>query len=385
MKYPTIRIVFDRKKVANKERKGLVQIEILHEGKRKWISTGVKIYSGQWKDKCMVCMRADAIELNTQINIIVNNIREWINTILKNGDYFSFDKLDKILHQVSNPESFILFVEKRIEGRKIEHSTRLQHYVLLRVLIDFGLISSFSDVTLKNIKLFDDYIKNKVSMQSSVYSYHKRLKVYVKEAYQLDLIKKNPYESFSISKGESLNRKYLESEEVLKIENAQIDDKSISDVRDCFVFCCYTGLAYADLAKFNFSNDVVFKEDKVYIEDVRQKTGNAYKIAILSPAMKILKKHNFVLPVISNQQYNLRLKLVSSYAKIDKHLTSHVARHTFATWALSTGIRIETVSKMLAHNNIKTTQIYAKILQKEVEDAFDSLEKEINTKAPTIL
>lgn len=235
----------------------------------------------------------------------------------------------------------------------------------------------FSDINLKNIKLWDDYIKNKVKEQSSVYGYHKRLKVYVKEAYQLDLIKKNPYEGFTTPRGESSTRKYLEIDELSKVENVDIPDESISNVRDCFIFCCYTGLAYADLAKFRWDSDVVSRSGKYFIEDMRQKTGSPYKIQILSPAMNILKKHNFTLPVISNQNYNLRLKVVGSYAKINKALTSHVARHTFATWALSQGIRIETVSKMLAHADIKTTQIYAKILQREVDDAFDTLEEKL--------
>lgn len=377
MKYPTLKVVFDRKKLATKEKKGLVQIEVMHDGKRKWIGTGIKLYADQWKDKCMVFMRADAMTLNDQINTTINNIREWINGLYKNGEVFSFDKFEKMMTQVSSPDSFILFVETRIAERKIEDNTRRQHNVMLRTLQEFGLIQVFSDLTLKNIKLWDDYIKNKVEAQSSVYGYHKRLKVYVKEAYQLDLIKKNPYEGFVIPRGESSTRKYLESEELAKIENADIPDESISNVRDCFVFCCYTGLAYADLAKFRWEKDVIQRGNKFFIEDVRQKTGSSYKIQVLSPAMTILKKHNMALPVISNQQYNLRLKLVSSYAEISKSLTSHMARHTFATWALSQGIRIETVSKMLAHADIQTTQIYAKILQREVDDAYDSLEEKL--------
>lgn len=377
MKYPTLRVVFDRKKLATQEKKGLVQIEIMHDGKRKWVSTGVKAYAGQWKDKCMVCMRPDALELNDQINLIINNIREWMNKLYRNNEEFSFEKLDKMLSQVSNPESFLVFMENRINERKMKESTRKQHLVALRTLVDFELIQYFSDLTLKNIKLFDDYIKGKVNEQSSVYSYHKRIKVYAKEAHQLDFIKKNPYDGFSISRGDNSSRKYLESSELYKIEKADIPDVSISNVRDCFVFCCYTGLAYADLAKFNWDKDVVIRGGKSYIEDIRQKTGSAYKIQILSPAMTILKKHDMTLPVISNQQYNLRLKIVGSYAKVSKELTSHVARHTFATWALSQGIRIETVSKMLAHSDIKTTQIYAKILQREVDDAFDVLEEKL--------
>lgn len=377
MKYPTLRVVFDRKKMATQEKKGLVQIEIMHEGKRKWISTGVKLYKGQWKDKCMACMRSDALELNDQINLIINNIREWINNLFREGEEFSFDKLDKMLTQVNNPDSFFLFIAGRIEERKMEMSTRKQHYVMLNALKEFGIMEHFSDLTLKNIKLWDDYIKNKVNEQSSVYGYHKRLKVYVKEAYQLDLIKKDPYEGFVIPRGSSLNRKYLEKDELIMIENAEILDKSVCNVRDCFVFCCYTGLAYADLSKFSWKNDVIVRGGKYYIEDIRQKTGSQYKIQILSPAMEILKKYDMKLPVISNQKYNAALKVVAMYARISKNLTSHVARHTFATWALSQGIRIETVSKMLAHSDIKTTQIYAKILQKEVDEAYDELEERL--------
>ncbi|MEG1564264.1 MAG: phage integrase SAM-like domain-containing protein [Bacteroides sp.] len=221
MKYPTLKVVFDRKKLATKEKKGLIQIEVSHDGKRKWIGTGIKVYSDQWKDKCMVCMRADAMELNEQINITVNNIREWINALYKNGDVFSFEKLEKMLSQIDNPDSFLAFVEERISNRKIEESTKKQHYVMLKVLSDFGIIQNFSDLTLKNIKLWDDFIKSRVNEQSSVYGYHKRLKVYVNEAMQLDLIKKNPYTGFSIPRGESVSRKYLEASELLKIVNSK--------------------------------------------------------------------------------------------------------------------------------------------------------------------
>lgn len=376
MKYPTVRVVFDRKHVATKERKGLVQIEVMYAGKRKWIGTGIKVYSDQWKEKCMVCIRADALILNEQINVLVNNIREWITALYKNGDTFSFEKLDQMLGQASSPDSFLLFVEKRIAERNINESTRKQHYVMLHALQEFGLISLFSDITLKNIKLFDDYVKRKVVMQSSVYSYHKRLKVYVREAYQLDMIKKNPYDGFSVSRGENSTRKYLEEDELKRIAQVKLPDKATSNVRDCFVFCCYTGLSYADLAKFSWK-DITERDGKMYIDDVRQKTGVPYKIQLLSPALEILKKHNNTLPIISNQQYNLRLKVLASYAGINKPLTSHMARHTFATWALSQGIRIETVSKMLAHTNVVTTQIYAKILQQEVTEAYDLLEEKV--------
>lgn len=381
MIYPTIRVVFDRKKTATKEKKGLVQIEVLYKGKRKFIGTGIKVYAGQFKNE-QIFMRADAIDLNTQINSIIANIRDLINSIFKNKEEFSLEKFDRLFSMHSNSDSFISFLEKRIEERKIENSTRKQHEVMLNAIKEFKIIQSFSDLTPKNIKLFDDYIRSKVNTQSSVYSYHKRLKTYINEAIQLELIKKNPYSGFPTPRGESHNRKYLEEEELNRIEELEIEDNTLSKVRDCFIFCCYTGLAYSDLEKFSWKDDVVFRDGKYHIEDVRTKTGTPYKIQILSPAMRILEKYDYSLPIISNQKMNEYLKVVASFAKVKKNLTSHVARHTFATWALSKGVRIETVSKMLAHKDITTTQIYAKILQKEVEEGFDFLESKLKGKHP---
>lgn len=142
-----------------------------------------------------------------------------------------------------------------------------------------------------------------------------------------------------------------------------------------FLFCCYTGLAYADLAKFDF-NDAVYTDGMYRIRDCRQKTGTMYNISLVSKAMAIMERYNYKLPVISNQKYNAYLKVIGSSCEIKKRLTSHVARHTFATTVtLGNGVRIEVVSKMLGHTNIQTTQIYAKIFQEEVDSEFNRLNK----------
>lgn len=379
MKYPTTRVIYDRKKQASKTKKGLVQIEILFERKRKYISTGVKVFPDNWKEKTMVTGRFDSIELNDKISSILNNINTYINECIKGKHDFSFDALDKFLEVSSGSDSFLDFVEKRIYERQMKESTRKQHLVIFRKLQDFGIIQSFADLTVKNIKLFDDYIRKKISNQASVYSVHKRLKVYVKEAMQYEFLEKNPYDSFQVARGESSKRKYLTTDELNKIRQASIPNTSISSVRDCFVFCCFTGLAFSDLNKFDFEKNVVEVDGKFVIQDTRTKTDTPYNITLLSPAIEILKRYDYHLPKMTNQQYNMRLKLVGQYAEIEKELTSHMARHTFATWALSQGIRIEVVSKMLAHTNIKTTQIYAKILQEDVYKGFDELEIKLGT------
>ena len=126
--------------------------------------------------------------------------------------------------------------------------------------------------------------------------------------------------------------------------------------------------------------ELIEKEGKYVIFDRRQKTNEDYYIVLLSPAMDILRRYNFRLPLLSNQRYNNYIKVAASYAHIGKELSSHAARHTFAVFALNNGVPIEVVSKMLGHTNIKTTQLYAKILNTEVEKGFDILESKLTGK-----
>ena len=121
--------------------------------------------------------------------------------------------------------------------------------------------------------------------------------------------------------------------------------------------------------------DVQKRGNKYVILDIRLKTEENYFIVLLSPAMEILKKYDYVLPIISNQQYNLRLKIVADYAGLDRNLTVHMSRHTFATMCLNNGVKMENVSKMLGHTNVRTTQQYAKVLNAEVEKDFEMLER----------
>jgi integrase len=136
-------------------------------------------------------------------------------------------------------------------------------------------------------------------------------------------------------------------------------------------------MSYSDLIKFNW-NECFIEDGDYYIRDIRFKTGVEYFLMILPPAMDIIKKFNNKLPVISNQQYNLRLKVVGQMCGIEKSLTTHVARHTFATTiTLSNGVPISIVSKMLGHTKISTTEQYAKILNKNVKDQFLLLKEKI--------
>lgn len=378
MKYPTLRFVFDRKHIASEKKKGLVQIEVTSEGKRKWIGTQVKVYPNQWDDRKKVIRSMESIQLNAMLDSMMNNINEFITSLIKNNQPFDFEKLNYFLEKSNKSVSYIDFVRMRIEERTdIEESTRKQHRTLLKSLEDFGRINYIDDLTKQNIILYDDFLHKQGISQPTVYNYHKRNKRYIHEAMKFELISDDPYDGLTFERGKFDKRKYLTEQELHKMETCEINSQSIDRIRDLFLFQCYTGFAYSDFAKFDFERDVENRNGKYIIADRRKKTNEDYYIVLLSPAMKILKKYNFKLPIISNQQYNIMLKVAAQYAKINKSITTHVARHTFAVFALNNGVSMEVVAKMLGHSNIKTTQIYAKVLNREVEKGFDLLEKKM--------
>lgn len=377
MKYPTIKVVFDRKKLATKTRKGLVQIEVLSERKRKWISTNVKVYAGQWHPEHWVVKRLDATTLNDNIRAQIALIQDWVNELRRSREAFEFEKLDTFLKTVSTSIDFIQYLETRIKERHdIRDSTRRTHRKLIMSLKKFGKIKFFSDLTRRNIMAYDEWLHKQEYVQTTIHSYHQFLKIYINDAIRREIIKQNPYTSVQIERGKSDMRKYLTEQELSTIRQAKMGTSTLNKIRDLFVFQCFTGLAYADLAKFDFTG-AVERNGKYIVHDVRQKSGENFYIVLLSPAVEILKKYNFKLPLISSQKYNTHLKIVATAAGVDKNLTSHMGRHTFAVYCLNHGVRIETLAKMMGHTDIKTTQLYAKIANSTVEAAFDSLENQL--------
>ena len=381
MKYPTLRFVFDRKHKATKTTTGLVQLEVLSEGRRKWISTGVKLYVDQWSPRRMVINHPEITALNKKLLEQSKKIQTWIETLETNSEEFEFDKLDRFLKARQESRNFIEYVERRIEERKdIRESTKRTQHKLVTSLKRFNQIVYFTDLTKGNIQAYDRWLHGHQYVQSTIHSYHKFLKTYINDAIQSEIIGSNPYDGIKIERGKSGVRRYLTPEEVQKIETAEIKNERAIKARDLFLFQCYTGFAYAELAKFDFTK-VVERNGKFVVHDIRQKTSELFYIVLLSPAVNILKKYNFKLPIISSQQYNVQLKAVAALAGLQKSLTSHMGRHTFAVMVLNNGVRIETVSKMMGHSDIKTTQIYAQILNSEVEREFDRLEKIISSKS----
>ena len=192
----------------------------------------------------------------------------------------------------------------------------------------------------------------------------------------------NPFVGFKMVKKEVI-REILTLDEIQVLSSKEFTVERVSNVRDVFLFCCYTGLAYADIKKLKRSEIVKGIDGEQWIFTARKKTETPSHIPLLAPALYLIAKYenctiaasnNLVFPVLSNQKMNAYLKEIADMCGIQKSLTSHIARHTFATTiTLSHGVPIETVSMMLGHKSLRTTQIYAKVMDQKVSEDMQRL------------
>ena len=363
----SVTIIFDRRNTATNSKNGCVEISAYHKGKKKRISTGVNVKKNEWKNG-MVVNRLDAPKLNAQIQKKYQEVCELLNE--------SSGELQIINRATMGELSFCDWLDKEITERTdITEGTRKHHRGMAKRIRESRIFSSFKDLTLPNIILFDDMLKRRLTNPESVRNYHKRLKPYVTKAVRLEYINKNPYDTFSSPRGKPTDIRYISQEERTTIEELELDG-IIGIARDMFIFACYTGLGDADLRKIK-KEDIVTENGEQFIIDRRMKTGSQYRLMLLPKAKEILKKYNYNLNLLTNQKCNQYLKVIQAMANIKTKLTMHVGRHTFATWALKNGVPIEIVSKMLAHADIQTTQIYAKVLQEEVTKGFDLLKSKL--------
>lgn len=276
-----------------------------------------------------------------------------------------------------NTLSFLDFMRDNIATAKIRESTRSQKLVSLKALMEYGKIESFADVTVQNIREFDKWLrKDGIRSDVCINNYHKNLKLQTRKACQEGLIDKDPYELIKFPRGKCKERRPLNETELKKMREMKLPERE-ARIRDLFIFAAYTGLAFCDTQDFDFRTMTEQIGDLFYIDGSRLKTGTNFFTPILPPAMEVLKKYNFKLPKISNQKANDILHMIEVRMGLNKPVTFHVARHSFATLSLSHDIPIEKVARMLGHKDIKTTQIYAKVLKSTIANHASDLSKVI--------
>lgn len=367
MKIPQVKLVFDRKKVATRKKQGLVQVEISYMRKRRYISTGVKLFKHQWSSDSRVIYHNSSAELNSMLGGVIDDLYAQIKEMADN-DFIDINHIHiKNECDYKNFADYYIMEMDKIKNKNTKHTYK---YALL-CLQKFGGFGIMESITLQDIKKFNQFMINSGLTASSRRLYHDKIDAMLGKAVRDELIAENPYRYFKRDKSKSREINYLTEDELSQIINHEWFGATKRCV-DLFLFQCFTGMSYIDTQ--NLTEDMIVPDgDKLFIECKRVKTSVRYRLTMLPVAKKIWLEYNGKLPKILPQNYLNYLRRMRSELGMTKKITSHVARHTFATWALSNGVSIEIVSKMLGHTNITTTQIYAKVLAKDVDAGFDLL------------
>lgn len=231
-------------------------------------------------------------------------------------------------------------------------------------------------------------LNHRESLQHNAVMKHiQRLRKMVTLAFHLEWIDRDPFVKIKPHLVQK-ERGFLTREELERIENLVLESPRLKKVQHLFIFSCYTGISYGDVMLLTPQNLTLGMDKKLWIITRREKNGNQVKVPLLSKAIAILEKYktdqgclvqNSLLPVISNQNLNCYLKEIAKMCDIEKNMTFHLARHTFATTVtLSNGVPIETVSKILGHRKLSTAQIYAKVIERKVSDDMGMLQQKLH-------
>lgn len=373
---PRVRFVFDRKKTANKtNKKGLIEVEVYFNAKRTYFSTGMSVFKDQWRKDIIVGLQS-MIEDNEYISSVKTILQEAVNKQFKETKSVNFDELRNIFakskkdDKLSKP-TFIDFMKERMQTRPMAYGTWRQHRSVLNVLTDWGKIKTFEDLTPANILLWDELSRKHSKNGDSIETWHKCLKIYVREAITFGHISKdnNPYDGFKMKRDRSVKHAFLTIEELDRWRKITLPTADIEKARDMFVFCAFTGVTFADMKNFNPDN-IYTDNGGLRYDGERVKTGEKFHITIFKPVQEILKKYNGV-PLMDAHVYNRYLKDIACLCYITKNITTHCARVTGACYMLAKGVPLKYIQEFLGHKTIRQTAEYAKAVKAEVDKEFD--------------
>lgn len=374
-----------------------LMMRITINGERTSFSTNIFLQPSDWdQDKQKMKGRSPlALEINTALTNLTTAAWSAYNDFLKreippapesirdritskNKTYTTL--MEAMSYQLSNMRARI--------GHDLTIGT-LKKYLTLETKLQTWLKNSLNrtdiplyDLNYKLIVEFDVFMRTTQSLKhNAVAKNMQQFKHIINECLKNDWIQKDPFQNYKCTIIET-DRGYLTKAELDILEQTKLPSRRLEQVRDLFVFCCYTGLAYADLSKLSRYHFEIGEEGYEWINLNRTKTKSKSIIPLFPQAKEILNKYSYrtwgigdrLLPVISNQNLNKYLKEIGKLCSITKRLSMHLARHTFATTVtLERGIDIASVSAMLGHKRLSTTQIYSKITHKKIAQDVQKL------------
>ncbi|WP_327983707.1 site-specific integrase [Bergeyella porcorum] len=380
----------------NKNNQVPLRCRITYVSKRKIFSMGIFVNPKNWNSskQMAIPINTENNQINTELSLIKQEINQaflYLKVQEKSfdvEDIFKQYKGETISKDYGLLEFYQLYLEKqkKLVGLEIKQVTWNKFDYIKNDIEEF--IKDYykkSDIKLKDLDFqfiteFEFYLKTeKKHKQITINKALQRFKKVIKQATIGKYIDNNPFEEHKPKKVIS-KIVFLTKEELERLENYHFSSKTLNVVKDCYLFCCYTGLAYKEMFELKKENIINNQDDNLWIFMKREKTDRNISVPLVLPkALEIAKKYQseseYILPRISNQSFNRLLKEIASTLNINKNLTHHTARKTFAsTILLNNDIPMEVVSKLLGHSKISTTQeYYADVLPNKLVEQMKKL------------
>ena len=399
-----ISLIHDHRNRTSKCEDGPVEVRVTVNRKPLYINTGVRVRKDRLVGNCIrdvkvkgddgvMRMTEDADMLNERLTTIVKLVESEVNKCLEDRRPLDVTEIRRKVYDLEvadgdDTPTLIAWIREQVPMLNVAKNTRQKYLALCRRLTEFGHITRWEHLSVENIYKWDTWLhqvevtltENQQSAgvesaylgDKAIESYHKGLRAMLNRALKVGKITANPYDRL---RGEFVSKRrdvvdYLTEEQMQKVMAlTPVPGSQVAMARDLFIFQMFTGLGYADTQVFDLSQYHEVDGKWQYIGK-RVKTGVPYVSMLLPPVVEMLERNGWRVPKMNNQRYNQMLKAIGMCIGIEK-LHSHMGRHTFATWMLSNGSKIENVSKMLGHTDIKMTQRYAEVLAKDVYNDYD--------------
>lgn len=365
-----------RSNKANKQGLSPIEVIITIDGKRTYCQLEMKADASTFK---RMAMKKNS-EVFNFINIKRIELNKVINALLIEGtpitpiaikERLKYKAKVYTLLDIMNEYTNNVLRVKNKNGELNDATYKRYRYVFDCFLKYVDRTTPINTITSQMISAYTDNVLKSKYDTSTVANHQLKLKTFFVYCFNNNYISTNIFANIKINRTMK-DVECLTINEVNRLENTIYNNDRLNQVRDCFLFACYTGLSYVDM--FNLNVDDILQCNGVnYIKKKRQKTEITYTTMLNDKAIEILNRYNGKLPLLSNQKYNQYLKVIAEIANIDKPLHSHIARHTFAVITLNKGYSLDITAKMMGHASTRITTHYAKLLDSTIIDEFKRL------------
>lgn len=389
-----------KKKALKKDGTTPIMVRVTVNGEISYLSAKLSIHAELWDQNSGKASgkSVEAQTINQKLEVLKVQLSNKYDAMMHRDSFTTAEKVKNAALGIGVMENSLMKVYKKhnedlakIVGVSRSESVYRKHCITYRHIEDFLHLQynrtdiAFQEITEDFLRELDSYFRLNCGLKpNTVWSYMKSLSKIVNIALNKDIIYKTPFRNFEV-KQEQSQRSFLTLSEVETMFKYKLPLPELEIVRDTFIFSCFTGLAYIDVKNLTEQNIQQYIDENKWIVTKRTKTGTPSNVPILEIPMMLINKYKGLLPdghifpIPSNADCNTKIKIIAAFCGITKHLHFHAARHTFATVLLTKGVPIESVSSMMGHKHITTTQIYAKITGDKVGKDMDKFSKQLTS------